>query len=109
MRGVVLVALLSLGCVTTTVVRLSPTKFEPRPAQTPIAVYGSQRPSCAFTEIAIVKARRETWMASRDAALDALRNRARQLGGDAVVNLAFDDSDALTGTVIRFKDEDCKH
>jgi len=48
-------------------------------------------------------------MISHDAALDALRNKARKLGGDALVRLAFDESDAITGTVIRFDHEDCRH
>ena len=109
MRGVALVPLFGLACVTTSVARLSSTKFEARPAQTSISVYSAEQPTCAFTEIAIVKARRETWMVSHDAALDALRSKARKLGGDAVVKIAFDDSDAITGTVIRFDQEDCRH
>jgi len=108
MRGVVFVPLLGIGCVTTSVARLSPVKYAARPAQTSIAVYSSQQPTCDYTEIAIVKARRETWMVSHDAALDALRSKARKLGGDAVVRLTFDDSDAITGTVIRFNRDDCR-
>ncbi len=109
MRGVVLLPLLGVGCVTTSVARLSPAKYEPRPTQASIAVYSSQQPTCDYTEIAIVKARRETWMISNDAALHALRSKARKLGGDALVRLAFDESDAITGTVIRFDREDCRH
>jgi uncharacterized protein YbjQ (UPF0145 family) len=48
-------------------------------------------------------------MVSHDAALDALRSKARKLGGDAVVKIAFDNSDAITGTVIRFDQEHCRH
>src|SRR5436309_6874865 len=74
----------------------------------PIALYSSQLPTCAFTEIAIVKARRETWMVSHDAAVTALRSKARELGGDALVRLAFGDNGEVTGTVIRFARDDCK-
>jgi hypothetical protein len=108
MRSFPFTALLSLGCVSTSVARLSPTKYESRSTETPIAVYSSQLPACAFTELAIVSARRETWMAPTDAAVDALRTKARKLGGDAVVRLAFGDGGAVTGTVIRFERDDCK-
>jgi len=110
MRAVVFLPLLGLGCLTSTsVARLSPARYESRPADTPISVYSSQQPTCGFTEIAIVKARRETWMVSHGAALDALRSKARKLGGDAVIKLAFDDNDAITGTVIRFDRDDCRN
>jgi hypothetical protein len=108
MRCVPFAALIGLGCVTTSVAHLSPTSYESRSRETPIALYSSQLPTCAFTEIAIVKARRETWMVSNDAAVDALRSTARELGGDAVVRLAFGDNSEVTGTVIRFERNDCK-
>ncbi len=86
MRCAPFAALIGLGCVTTSVAHFT----------------------CAFTEIAIVKARRETWMVSDDAAVDALRSTARELGGDAVVRLAFGNDTEVTGTVIRFERPDCK-
>jgi len=109
MRAVPFTALIGLGCVSTTVARLSPVKYESRSTDAPIALYSSQLPACAFTELAIVRSRRETWMASTDAAVDALRNKARKLGGDAVVRLAFSDDGEVTGTVIRFERDECKH
>jgi len=45
-------------------------------------------------------------MVSHGAALDALRSKARKLGRDAVIKIAFDDNDAITGTVIRFDRDD---
>ena len=107
LRYVPLAALLTLGCVTTSVGRLSPVRYEARPNDTPIQLFSSQLPTCAFTELAIVKARRETWMVSTTAAVDALRKKARQLGGDALVRLSFDDGTDVTGTVIRFEQDDC--
>jgi len=47
-------------------------------------------------------------MAPTDAEVDALRSKARKLGGDAVVRLAFGDAGEVTGTVIRFQRDDCK-
>jgi hypothetical protein len=108
MRCAPFAALIGLGCVTTSVARLSLTRYESRSRETPIALYSSQLPTCAFTEIAIVKARRETWMVSNDAAVDALRSKAREVGGDALVRLAFGDNSEVTGTVIRFERDDCK-
>jgi hypothetical protein len=55
-----------------------------------------------------VKARRETWMASTGAVVDALRNTARQLGGDALVRVGFGDGSDVIGTVIRFERDDCR-
>jgi hypothetical protein len=107
MRCAPFAALIALGCIATSVVRLSPTTYESRSGDTPIALYSSQLPTCAFTEIAIVRARRETWMLSNDAAVNALRNETRKLGGDALVRLAFDHGE-VTGTVIRFERDDCR-
>jgi len=108
MRCAPFVALIGLGCVTTSVAYLSPTKYEPRSRGTAIALYSSKLPTCAFTEIAIVKARLETSIESNDAAVDALRRTARELGGDALVRLAFGDHSEVTGTVIRFERDNCK-
>jgi hypothetical protein len=108
MRCSPLTGLIGLGCVSTSVAHLSPTKYESRSNETPIPLYSSQVPKCAYAELALVTARRETWMVSTDAAVNALRNKARQLGGDAVVRLAFGDHGDVTGTVIRFEGDDCK-
>ena len=108
MRSFPFTALIGLGCVSTSVVHLSPTTYESRSTETSIALYSSQLPVCAFTELAIVSARRESWMAPTDAEVDALRSKARKLGGDAVVRLAFGDASEVTGTVIRFQRDDCK-
>jgi hypothetical protein len=108
MRSFPYVALLALGCVSTSVARLSPARYESRSTETPIALFSSQLPACAYTEVAIVSARRETWMAPADGAVGALRSKARKLGGDAVVRVAFDDGGTVTGTVIRFARDDCK-
>jgi hypothetical protein len=103
MRAFPFTALIGFGCVSTSVAHLSPTKYESRSTDAPIALYSSQLPACAFTELAIVSARRETWMASTDAAVGALRSKAQTLGGDAVIRLAFGDDGEVTGTVIRFR------
>ena len=108
MRYLPLMLLLSLGCVTTTVVRLSPARYEPRPSEHPIQLYSAQLPTCPFEEVAIVKARRETWLVSTAAAADALRKKARQMGGDALVGVGYGINSDVTATVIRFQRVDCR-
>jgi hypothetical protein len=100
--------LLSMGCVTTTVARLSPARYESRSSEAPVPLYSSQLPTCPFEEVAIVKARRETWLVSTGATVDALRNKARQMGGDALVQLGFGTNSDVTATVIRFQRDDCR-
>src|SRR2546430_17203349 len=89
MRAVPFTALIGLGCVSTTVARLSPAKYESRSTDAPIALYSSQLPACTFTELAIIRSRRETWMASTDAAVCVERKQARRLGGVAVGRVDF--------------------
>ena len=99
-----------LGCATSTgVVPFAPTKYQPRPKDYSIALYSAQLPTCPFEEIAIVSARAEYNFVSTGAVAEALRKKARQLGGDALVRVGFVDShDTISGTVIRFKRDDCK-
>ena len=108
MRYLPLILLLSLGCVTTTVARLSPARYDPRPSETPISLYSSQLPTCPFEEVAIVTARRETWLVSSGTVVDALRKKARQMGGDALVRVGFGINSDVTATVIRFQQGDCR-
>ncbi len=108
MRGLPLALLVTLGCTTTTVARLSPAQYESRSSDSPVQLYSSQLPACAFDEIAILKARKESWLVSTNAVVNALRKRARHLGGDALVRVGFGDHGDITGTVIRFARDTCK-
>ena len=46
---------------------------------------------------------------SREAVVDALRRKARELGGDALVRVSIvDDKGVLSATVVRFTNDDCK-
>src|SRR2546429_9007692 len=98
MRAVPFTALIGLGCVSTTVARLSPAKYESRSTDAPIALYSSQLPACAFTELAIIRSRRETWMASTDAAVGAFREQGRELGGGPAAAPSFCGEWGGTGT-----------
>jgi hypothetical protein len=104
-----LAGLALLGCATTThVVRLSPTTYESKSAGSPVQLYSAKLPSCPFEEIGIVRARKEIDVVSDDALVDALREKARELGGDALVRISFVAKSDLAATVIRFKQDGCR-
>ena len=80
------------GCATASqVVPLTATKYAPRPAEYPILLYSAALPTCAFEEIAIVRAHKEMGFVSREAVVDALRRKAQELGGDALVRVSIVD------------------
>ncbi|HEU4882550.1 MAG TPA: hypothetical protein VFT45_09905 [Longimicrobium sp.] len=93
-----------------------------------IRVYEHTRPACAFEEIGRVAGRRTLPTQSPDDILDAMRRRASQMGGDAIIAFAEQQdgpsgviitvsesasagtivtSSALVGTVVRFTDASC--
>lgn len=94
-----------------------------RPANSQILLYSTKVPSCPYEEIGVVKGRRRTPASLQDV-LAAMMQRAREMGGDAIVGLgqgrvvtgatavdnvaSVDVSDGLAGTVIRFTDPSCR-
>jgi hypothetical protein len=74
---------------------LTPTVFPPRPSNHPIQFFVSTRPRCAFREIATIRASASRFWQSRDDVLEALRAKAREVGGDAVVD--FREESVVTG------------
>jgi hypothetical protein len=106
-------------------VRSAPFKSVPaRPPDHEIMLFSTKLPSCPYDEIGLVTAKPEYRWNSHEDVLEALKQRARKMGGDAVVGLSqqqtvnggtvwgstvnINSSDALTGTVIRFTEEGCK-
>lgn len=102
------------------------TQFAPAPARAadhPIRVYQQTRPQCPFEELGSVSSRKRNKFVSMDAVMEAMRDRARKMGGDALVGLteadeargavaigagiALDRDPVLSATVIRFTDPDC--
>ena len=119
-RGLLsLVFVLALGACSPGVRATSFVSFSPRPDDHPIQVYRSTIPECQFEEVGIVSSRRESSLVSMDKVLEALRSKARELGGDAVIGmveanearnviLGVDRDTVLSGTIIRFTDQDCQ-
>jgi hypothetical protein len=96
---------------------------EPRPDTHPIRIYSSRVPDCPYEEMGLVRAREAPAAigTSMEALLEAMRVRARRMGGDAIVGIAqagtpdgspasgvsLNASDGLSGTVVRFTDPAC--
>jgi hypothetical protein len=95
----------------------------PRPADHEIVLFSTKLPSCPYEEIGVVNATRRDSYTRYEALLDALKARAREMGGDAIVGLgqqqavsggtvigstvSIGSSDVLAGTVIRFTESGC--
>src|SRR5687768_2958759 len=83
----VLATLLS-GCAPSVdTVRLSPVAYPPRPADFRIRMYSTERPRCPFEEIGTVRSRKPGFWVSMDDVAEAIRDVARELGGDAIIGL----------------------
>ena len=97
-------------------------RFVPAPPNPPdheIRIYSTKLPACAYEELGLVSAKaRHIWNSMEDL-LAAARQRAREMGGDAIVSVrevpevtghgeSISTKDSVTGTVIRFKDPGCK-
>lgn len=100
---------------------------QPRPKDAPVRIYQSARPNCEFQEIGMVRGQPRTRFDSVDDIFDAMRSRARAMGGDAIVGLTIDEprgetvivsngpvavatSSGVTtysGTIVRFADPSC--
>jgi uncharacterized protein YbjQ (UPF0145 family) len=85
-------------------------------------MYGESAPQCPYDEVGTVTASKRAFVTD-DQLTEALRQRAREMGGDAIINVggAREVSGAvvsgnvvevahrtsLSGTVIRFRDPSC--
>jgi len=119
-----LIGLVILGC-SPAVTKITLNYYLPRPKDHPIRVYTSILPKCEYLEVGIVKSRQRNELISMDRVTESLRSTAREMGGDAVINVRMgdqamgarvnDDGDffvdhdsVLQGTVIRWKSQDCR-
>jgi hypothetical protein len=105
-------------------VRLTPVPYPPRPADFRIRMYSTERPKCPFEELGTVRSRKPSFFVSMEDVAESVRRVARELGGDAVIGVtnasqisggtvigstvSVDTDPVLSGTVIRFKADDCR-
>lgn len=97
--------------------------FPARPAEHPIRLYSTKVPECPYEEVGLVSARRRYGLVvSMTEVLEALKARAREMGGDAVLRVSegrvvsgggqdavtVSSTSVLSGTVIRFARPDCR-
>lgn len=82
--------------------------YPARPADAPVAIFVTTRPSCEYEEIAVLGVG-DNWHADGDDLINRLKEEARRLGGDALVGLheGMGRSRALSATVVRYSDEAC--
>src|SRR5688572_3859763 len=84
-----------------------------------ITLYSTKLPACAYDEIGLVHVKRRHGFTDMQDLIDAMRERAQEMGGDAVVGVGLavrvktgDDNITtdrdLAGTVVRFQQPDCK-
>ncbi|MFQ5753399.1 MAG: hypothetical protein ACE5HI_15525 [bacterium] len=97
--------------------------YTPKPKEHPIKIYRTKQPKCPYEEIGIVSSRQRNKLISMEKVMESLKQRAREMGGDAVIGLGeqnetqgavtpegavvLDRDPVLSGTVIRFKEPDC--
>lgn len=99
-------------CAPTVFLREAPA---PLPADHPVAIFAQERPACPFDEIALVRITtvHPLWPRRDPSAIyiNYLKKAARDRGGDGVIAVRSgqDNETALTGTVIRFADPECRH
>lgn len=88
------------------------------PSTGEIALYSTKVPTCAYDEIGLVHVKRRHGFTDLQDLIDAMRERAREMGGNAIVGVGLaarveGSSDSInldrdvSGTVIRFQQPDC--
>jgi hypothetical protein len=117
------VSIMAIGCAP----GVSSTRFSevaPHPADHEIRLYSTLVPECPYEELGLVSGKAKVPWTSGDAVLASVRDRARAMGGDAIVGLgqvrrvtggtavgesvSLDTTTELSGTVVRFTDPECR-
>jgi hypothetical protein len=117
LRPLLLLSLAGCGPAVQSMLFVSPAPT-PKPPGYPIRIYSETRPECPFEEIGRVSSRKRGTLVSMDKVTESLRERARKMGGDAIIGLgerpsivestvAADDVPVFSGTVVRFEDPNC--
>lgn len=108
MRISPILILIAAGCGPATEnLRLTPTVLTPAAETAPIRLYSATQPRCPVEDVALITSQARDFT-SEPKVLEGLRQEARRLGGEAVVQIRFLRQTVLTGTVVRFTNPDCK-
>lgn len=99
-------------------------KLPPKPKNHPIKIFQNKLPECPFEEVGYVTSRQRNKLISMESVMESVRDAAREMGGDAVMNLTWgeqnmggvvsnnaiviDHDPVLSGTIIRWTEENCK-
>jgi hypothetical protein len=103
---------------------LSDTAYSPREATYPIKVFLTAEPQCRYDTIGIVRTSTGAFDGGMDTFVDAMKDKAREVGGDAILLkmveskktgyvavapgvIAAADGDAQTSIIIRFLEQSC--
>jgi len=120
----VLLLTLLAGCVSSRSTQFDPTPIlDRRTPASGIRLYEGETPRCQYKEIGHVTAKGD-WLAGWNRVVNRVRERAHDLGGDAVIrvnessringavinrgSVSTTESNSLTGTVIRFVNPNCR-
>lgn len=114
--SMLLVACICVACAPRVRTTMIGQPMAPTPDQSEILVFSASLPDCPFEEIALISARMgefEKPGLGMDGLLAALKDRARELGGHAVVGLTDHprtkaEGPSLSGTAVRFTSSDCQ-
>src|SRR5688572_20593737 len=124
-RSLTFVLAIALGACGPAVSSGSFSEMPVPPASGDVAVFSTKVPACLYDEIGLVHVQRRHGFTGLQSMVDAMRDRAREMGGHAIVGVAFaaavngvgtengtavstDSANGLSGTVIRFKDDSCR-
>ncbi|HSJ08863.1 MAG TPA: hypothetical protein VK928_03095 [Longimicrobiales bacterium] len=103
----------------------------PLPATEEVRIYRTQRPECPYDELGLVTWQRSNGWKKMQEGVEKMRARAREMGGNAILDFSLGDrmdgtstrisadsagvsvgsttttSTLITGTVVRFRDAGC--
>jgi hypothetical protein len=109
---------------TITLQRLNTQQYLEKPPDTPIAVFYTKPPKCPYDELGITKATEGAFAGDETTFIEAMKNKAREVGGDALLLNQVNSNNAgyvalapgvissvnestQSATIIRFKNSDC--
>jgi hypothetical protein len=133
-RSIIVLLIFATACLggavpAVMVTKLTPDPFVPKPAFYKIRIYPKSQPRCAYTELATLSADQTRDMRTVDDLVEVLSVKAREVGGDAMINLSsttrterttgeasttgrdgtvtLSKTEVWTTTVVKFKNADC--